>query len=282
MTALSWGIKTSPQHVTWESIVKVWQDAEGIDVIEHAWLFDHMAAIHGDVSGDCLEGWTALAALAAITKRLRLGLMVTGNTYRHPAVLAKIAATTDVISGGRLDLGIGAGWNEYEHESMGIPLYQPGERIRRLDEACDILKGLFQNETFSYDGRYYTLKEARCIPHPVQKPYPPIVIGGSGEKLTLKVVAKHADIWNYTGADVEEFKHKMNVLDEHCTAIGRNPADIVRSYQHRMKPGEYDWSVEDLKAYIDAGATHLVVILPQPYEDGIVQSAAEKIIAKVA
>ena len=118
----------------------VWRDADAIESIEHAWLFDHFAPINGHLDGPCLEGWTALAALAAETKRLRIGLMVTGNTYRHPAVLAKIAATVDVISNGRLDLGIGAGWNVYEHESMGIPLYAPGERIRRLGEACEIIR----------------------------------------------------------------------------------------------------------------------------------------------
>ncbi|MEJ7902175.1 MAG: LLM class flavin-dependent oxidoreductase, partial [Thermomicrobiales bacterium] len=170
MTTLSFGIKTSPQHVTYESMLKVWQEAEAIPVIEHAWLFDHFAPIQGDVAGPCLEGWTVLAAFAAVTERLRIGLMVTGNTYRHPAVLAKIAATVDVISNGRLELGIGAGWNEYEHSSMGIPLYQPGERIRRLGEACDIIKGLFTQPTFDFDGRYYQLKDARSEPKPVQKP----------------------------------------------------------------------------------------------------------------
>ena len=115
MAPLSFGIKTAPQHTTYEDMLRVWEEADGIPVIEHAWLFDHFAPIHGDVNGPCLEGWTLLSAYAARTRRLRVGLMVTGNTYRHPAVLAKIAATTDVISGGRLDLGLGAGWNEYEH-----------------------------------------------------------------------------------------------------------------------------------------------------------------------
>ena len=193
---LSFGVKTAQQQTTYPSILKVWQAAEANPVFEHAWLFDHFAPIFTDLDGPCLEGWTLLAALAAQTERLRLGLMVTGNTYRHPAVLAKTAATLDVISNGRLDFGIGAGWNEYDHTSMGIPLYPPGERLRRFEEACTVIKSLFTQRLTSFDGHYYQLNEARCEPKPVQQPYPPFVIGGAGEQVTLRIVAKHADIWN--------------------------------------------------------------------------------------
>lgn len=278
---VSFGIKTSPQHVTYEAMLKVWQEADGIPAVEHAWLFDHFAPIQGDLDGPCLEGWTVLAAFAAVTERLRLGLMVTGNTYRHPAVLAKIAATVDVISNGRLDFGIGAGWNEYEHASMGIPLYKPGERIRRLDEACEIVKGLFTQPTFDFDGRYYQLQEARSEPKPVQKPYPPFVIGGGGEQLTLRVVAKHADVWNYTGGSVEEFRHKVGVLHEHCAAVGRDPSEIVLSYQYRLKAGEFASAAGDLEGFIGAGATHIVLIIPAPYGDGVVAQVADEVIARV-
>ncbi len=278
---LSFGIKTSPQHVTYDAMLKVWREAEEIPVVEHAWLFDHFAPIQGDVDGPCLEGWTVLAAFAAETERLRLGLMVTGNTYRHPAVLAKIAATVDVISEGRLDFGIGAGWNVYEHESMGLPLYQPGERIRRLGEACEIIKGLFTQPTVDFDGRYYQLKDARSEPKPVQKPWPPFVIGGSGEQLTLRVVANHADIWNYTGGSVEEFRHKVSVLHGHCAAVGRDPAEITLSYQHRLRADDLTSSVSELQGFVDAGATHIVLVLPAPYPDGIVARVAEEVIAHV-
>ncbi|HEV2066378.1 MAG TPA: LLM class F420-dependent oxidoreductase, partial [Thermomicrobiales bacterium] len=273
---------TAPQHTTYEAMLKVWEEAEQIPSIEHAWLFDHFAPIQGDVDGPCLEGWTVLAAFAAVTQRLRLGLMVTGNTYRHPAVLAKIAATVDAISNGRLDFGIGAGWNVYEHESMGIPLYKPGERIRRLDEACEIIKRLFTQPTVDFDGRYYQLKEARSEPKPVQRPYPPFVIGGGGEQLTLRVVAKHADIWNATGGTVDEFRHKVRVLHEHCAAVGRDPGEIVLSYQHRLRAEDLSSSVGELQRFVDAGATHVVLYLPTPYEDGIVARVAEDVIAKVA
>jgi F420-dependent oxidoreductase-like protein len=277
----SFGIKTAPQHTTYEAMLKVWKEAEEIPSIEHAWLFDHFAPIQGDVAGPCLEGWTVLAALAAETERLRLGLMVTGNTYRHPAVLAKIAATVDVISNGRLDLGIGAGWNVYEHESMGIPLYKPGERIRRLDEACEIIKRLFTEPTVDFDGRYYQLKDARSEPKPVQKPYPPFVIGGGGEQLTLKVVAKYADIWNYTGGSVEEFNHKVEVLNGHCETVGRDASDIVLSYQHRVDLDDLGASVEALKRFAEAGATHFVLYLPSPHTEGMATLMAEEVIARV-
>jgi F420-dependent oxidoreductase-like protein len=278
---LSFGIKTSPQHTTYDAMLKVWQEAEGVPSIEHAWLFDHFAPIQGDVDGPCLEGWTVLAAFAAVTERLRLGLMVTGNTYRHPAVLAKIAATVDVISNGRLDFGIGAGWNVYEHESMGIPLYKPGERIRRLGEACEIIQRLFTQPTVDFDGRYYQLSDARSEPKPVQRPYPPFVIGGGGEQLTLRVVAKYADIWNYGGGSVEEFTHKVDVLREHCAAVDRDPGAIVLSYQHRIQVDDLASSVGEIQRFVDAGATHIVLYLSAPYPDGIATRVAEEVIAKV-
>ncbi len=281
MRPLRFGIKTAPQHTTYEEMFVVWEEAEQIPVIEHAWLFDHFAPIQGDVDGPCLEGWTVLAAFAAVTERLRFGLMVTGNTYRHPAVLAKIAATVDVISNGRLDFGIGAGWNEYEHASMGIPLYQPGERIRRLGEACEIIKGLFTQPTFDFEGRYYQMADTRSEPKPVQRPYPPFVIGGGGEQLTLRVVAKHADIWNYTGGSVEEFRHKVSVLHDHCAAVERDPAKIVLSYQHRLRAGDLASSIPEVQGFVDAGATHIVLVLPAPYPDGIVVQVAEEVIASI-
>jgi len=231
MPKLRWGVKIAPQHTTYEAMLDVWKEADATPVFEHAWLFDHFAPIFSDVDGPCLEGWTLLAAYAAQTTRIRVGLMVNGNTYRHPAVLAKIAATVDVISNGRLDLGIGAGWNEYEHTSMGIPLYAPGERIRRFGEACEIIKRLFTQHLTDFEGRYYQLKEARCEPKPVQKPYPPFVIGGGGEQLTLRIVARYADVWNFAGGPVETFKHKVDVLHRHCADVGRDPADIELSVQ---------------------------------------------------
>lgn len=275
---LSFGIKTAPQSTTYEAMKKIWLEADTIPSIEHAWLFDHFMPINGDITGPCLEGWSVLSAFAALTNRLRLGLMVTGNTYRHPAILANIAATVDVISGGRLDFGIGAGWNETEHSSYGIPLYTPGERIRRLGEACEIIKRMWTETAPSFEGRYYQIKDAYCEPKPVQKPTPPFVIGGSGEKLTLRIVAQYADIWNFVGGDVDYFKQKSATLDEHCAVVGRDPQAIQRSIQIQTNPQELATAREQTRGYIEAGATHIILGLRFPYPDGIVQRLNEEII----
>jgi F420-dependent oxidoreductase-like protein len=281
MPKLRWGVKTSPQHTTYEAMLKVWQEADRNTTFEHAWLFDHFNPIQGSLDGPCFEGWTTLAALAARTERLRLGLMVAGNTYRHPAVHAHMAATVDVISNGRLDFGVGAGWNEYEHNSMGIPLYAPGERIRRLGEACEITKRLFTQPLTDFEGRYYQLKEARLEPKPVQKPYPPFVIGGAGEQLTLRVVARYADVWNSMPGDVETFKRKLGILHDHCAAVGRDPGEIEPSVQARVDYGDLGATVATLRPLIDAGVTHLILMLTYPYPDGIVARLADEVVGRI-
>ena len=281
--ALTFGIKTAQQQNSYEEILKVWRAADEHPAFEHAWLFDHFAPIFSDLDGPCLEGWTLLAALAAETSHLRLGLMVTGNTYRHPAVLAKTAATVDIISNGRLDFGIGAGWNEYEHRSMGIPLYTPGERLRRFGEACEVIKSLFTEKLTTFSGRYYRLEEARCEPKPIQKPYPPFVIGGSGEQLTLRIVAQHADIWNYPspGTNIDEFKRKQQVLSDHCIAVGRDPAEVLISVQPRINYEDLEQSRQIIQGLVDAGATHVVLNLSAPYPDDIVPRLADGIVEKI-
>lgn len=281
MAKLSFGIKTAPQHTTYDAMLAIWCAADALPVFEHAWLFDHFAPIHSDVNGPCFEGWTLLAAYAAQTSRIRVGLMVTGNTYRHPAVLANTAATVDVISNGRLDFGIGAGWNEYEHTSMGIPLYQPGERIRRLGEACEIAKRLFTQHVTDFEGRYYQLKEARCEPKPVQKPHPPFVIGGGGEQLTLRVVARYADIWNFAGGPVEDFQRKTGILHDHCRTVGRDPAAIQLSVQVPVNYADLPATAQAVQGYVDAGATHLILNLRYPYPDDIVQRLADEVAPRI-
>lgn len=281
MAPLRFGIKTAQHHATYSDMLEVWKEADALPVFEHAWLFDHFAPIQGDLDGDCMDGWTMLGALAAETQHIRLGLMVTGNTYRHPAVLAKIAATVDVISNGRLDLGLGAGWNEYEHTSMGIPLYAPGERIRRFGEACEIIKRLFTQHLTDFDGRYYQLQEARCEPKPVQKPCPPFVLGGSGEQLTLRVVAEYADVWNFVGGDIDTFKHKQDVLGEHCAAVGRDPSTIERSIQATVDYDNLQNTTEHVQRFVDAGATHIILNLRQPFPKGIVTRLADEVVPRI-
>ncbi len=275
---LRFGFKTAPQHTTYDEMLRVWLEADEIPLLEHAWLFDHFMPLTTDYTGPCLEGWTLLAALAARTSRLRIGQMVTGNTYRHPAVLANMGATIDIISNGRLDFGIGAGWNEREHTAYGIPLYAPGERIRRLGEACEVIRLMWTEQAPTFEGKYYQIKEAYCEPKPVQKPYPPFVIGGSGEQLTLRVVARYAAIWNYAGGSIEDFKHKNEVLDEHCAKIGRDPEGIERSVQLVVNPQDWESTRQNTRNYIDAGATHIILNLRAPYPQNIAQSLAREVI----
>jgi F420-dependent oxidoreductase-like protein len=275
---LSFGIKTSPQFAEYDDMKRVWLEADQIPVIEHAWLFDHFMPIGNyDVTGPCLEGWSLLAAYAALTTRMRVGLMVTGNTYRHPAVLANIAATVDVISKGRLDFGIGAGWNVREHESYGIPLYKPGERIRRLGEACEIIRLMWTEKAPTFTGKYYQIQEALCEPKPIQK-LPPFVIGGGGEQLTLRVVARYADIWNIPGGSVEELLHKDAILKQHCAEIGRDSGEIARSLQLRVNVNDPEAAKAATRPYIEAGVTHFIVILTPPFPEKIAERVAETII----
>jgi F420-dependent oxidoreductase-like protein len=274
---LRFGVKTSPQYTTYADVLRVWQEADAQEIFEHAWIFDHFYPITvPDRTGPCLEGWTLLSALLARTERIRGGIMVTGNTYRHPAVLANMAATVDIISQGRLDFGIGAAWNQEEHDAYGIPLFAPAERIRRLDEACRIFRSLWTKEITDFDGQYYQLKQARSEPKPIQKPYPPIVIGALGEKLALRVVAIHADIWNFEGT-LEEFQHKNAVLNEHCEAIGRNPSTIERSVQFFVNPADFSADRATTRDFINAGATHIVLYLYPPFPKGIMRRMAEEI-----
>ncbi len=276
---LRFGIKTAQQFTTYEDILRVWTEADGIPSIEHAWAFDHFIPLGPDPTGPQLEGWTLLGALAARTERVRLGLMVTGNIYRHPAVLANIATTVDIISRGRLDFGIGAGWNELECSMYGIELYSTGERIRRLGEACEVIKLLWTQTVANFDGKYYHLEDARCEPKPVQKPYPPFVIGGGGEQLTLRIVAQYASVWNFAGGDVETFRHKSEVLDGHCAAIGRDPRTIERSIQWPINYNNMGEVRDDIRPYIEAGASHIILNLRAPYPERIVHTLAEEVVA---
>jgi F420-dependent oxidoreductase-like protein len=191
------------------------------------WLADHFMPNAEDTTAPWPEAWTTLSALAAVIPRIRIGTLVSGNTYRHPAILAKMAATVDHISGGRVVLGLGSGWQENEHEKYGIPFYTVNSRLRRLDEACQVINRLFLEDSVDFEGEFYQLKDAPLVPKPVQSKLP-LMIGGGGEKVTLKITAKHADEWNVWGT-VETLINKMKILDRHCDDIGRDPSQIQRS-----------------------------------------------------
>jgi alkanesulfonate monooxygenase SsuD/methylene tetrahydromethanopterin reductase-like flavin-dependent oxidoreductase (luciferase family) len=270
MTALSFGIKTSQMGVTYGQILRVWREADELAVFEHAWLWDHMVPLRGDIRGAALEAWTLLAALAAQTSRLRLGVIVTSNRLRSPTLLAKMAATVDQIADGRLVLGIGAGGSRVavqnpavrEFEAYGVPLVSPGEAAADLAQSCEIIRRMWtEDEPFDFDGPTIRLRGAVCEPKPVQKPHPPILIGGLGDQV-LRIVAEHADIWNYPGAPGQDFAERNKVLDGHCAAIGRDSGEIVRSMQTVVRcddPGEPAATRAVVLQMIDAGVRHIVL-----------------------
>jgi len=211
---------------TWSDILDSARRAEAVGY-DGVWFADHFMPNGADNGGPCQEVFTVLAGLAAAVPRVRLGSLVLGNTYRHPAVVAKMAATLDHVSGGRFVLGLGAGWQENEHRAYGIPFYTMPDRLQRLDEACRVIRSLLRDERSSFEGKFYTLDDAPLAPKPVQQPLP-IMIGGGGEKVTLRITARHAEEWNVWGT-VETLVHKMQILDRHCEREGRDPAAIQRS-----------------------------------------------------
>jgi len=274
---MRFAIKTSPQNTTFADVLAVWQAADDMDIFESAWTFDHFYPIFSDPTGPCLEGWISLAALAQATKRLRLGVLVTGNPYRHPAVLANMAATLDIISKGRLELGIGAGWNQEEADAYGIDLPPLKERMDRFDEACDVIVGLLSDESTTFHGEHYQLEDARCEPKSVQRPHPPVVIGGSGEKRTLRTAARVAQHWNYVGGPVEEYTRLKGVLAGHCAAIGRDPGEIMTSAHIRYdatKPGAL---VDEAAAFAEAGLDLGIIYIPSPHSPATLDDIAEAI-----
>ncbi|MCV7321788.1 LLM class F420-dependent oxidoreductase [Mycolicibacterium confluentis] len=240
--------------------------------------FDHFYPIAGDPAGPCLEGWTTLTALAQATTRLRLGTLVTGVHYRHPAVLANMAAALDIISGGRLELGIGAGWNELESGAYGIELGTVKERMDRFEEATEVLIGLLSQETTNFDGDFYRLKEARNEPKGPQRPHPPICMGGSGEKRTLRIVAKYADHWNFVIGTPGEFAHKRDVLWSHCTDLGRNPAEITLSAHVWVNP-EHDHQkvLAEVAGFAEEGLDLAILYLPPPLDPSALEPLATAI-----
>lgn len=275
---MRFAFKTSPQNTTWADMLAVWRAADDIDVYESGWTFDHFYPIFSDPTGPCLEGWTTLTALAQATTRLRLGTLVTGIHHRHPAVLANMAAALDIISGGRLELGIGAGWNEEESGAYGIQLGTITERFDRFDEACQVLIGLLSRDTVDFDGRFFQLKGARNEPKGPQRPHPPICIGGNGEKRTLLITAKYAQHWNFVGGTPTEFARKRDVLKAHCADVGRNPKDIMLSAHIRLSPDHnYRAVVEDAIALGAEGLDLAIVYLPVPFDPRIMEPLAETI-----
>ena len=250
------GVDVSQHQLSWAELRRrvVFAEEAGFD---GAWVFDHFKPLYGDRRGPCMEGWTLLAALAAGTDRIRLGALVTGVTYRHPSLLAAEAVTVDHVSNGRLELGVGAAWFAEEHHELGFDFPRAGERIDRLEEAIQVMKALFTADRADFDGRHYRLRDASYNPKPVQRPYPPIWVGGGGERRTLPVAARHADVWHGFGSPAVLVR-KSAIVDRAAEEAGRDPATVTRSTSLSIsEPRDEVRGTAD--ALREAGFSYLVV-----------------------
>jgi F420-dependent oxidoreductase-like protein len=277
---MRFGISTSPQRTTWDWMLEVWKRADDLEVFESGWTFDHLYPLMGDSTEDCLEGWITLTALLQETRRLRGGVLVTGMVYRHPGVLANMASTLDITSGGRLELGIGAGWNEEECGAFGIELGSMKERFDRFEEGLAVLESLLTNERTTFSGAHYVLQDAMNNPKPVQRPLP-ICIGGSGRKRTLPLAARYAHHWNFGGSDVAEFTACRGVLHEACAAIGRDPGEITCSVLVRAGD-DLGAMTRDVAGMEAAGADLALVSLPKSAPPSFVNDVATALAALAA
>jgi F420-dependent oxidoreductase-like protein len=221
------GLDVAQHQLQWPELVDRVQFAEKAG-FDGAWVFDHFTPLYGDPNGPCLEGWTALAGLAALTSRIRLGVLVTGITYRHPSILATEAITVDHISNGRLELGVGAAWHQPEHEALGIAFPPIKERAERLEEGIQVMRLVMTKDRATFEGHHYQLRGASYHPRPLQRPHPPIWIGASGEQLMLPIVARQADAWHAFGSD-QSLSAKSRLLDQLAEKAGRDPRSILRS-----------------------------------------------------
>jgi F420-dependent oxidoreductase-like protein len=260
------GLKYAPMATTPERMREVWTAADQAG-FDHLWIMDHFMPLVRSATGwyqfaptdSVFEAWTTLAAMAEVAKRIRIGVNVTGNLYRYPAVLAKTVATVDRFSGGRVEFGIGAAWAEFEFTALGIPFPPARERMDRLAESLDVLKLLWTQDVAEYDGVHYHLKGAISEPKPLQKPHPPIWVGGSGEKRLLRIAAQHADVWNIVGGTPDEALRLSKVLDGHCEDVGRNPAEIRRSIGVPFRPDDPDRTRREAEALVERGFTELLI-----------------------
>jgi F420-dependent oxidoreductase-like protein len=276
---LRFGIHSGQQNAaSFEEYLAIWKFAEEVG-LDWASVFDHFQPIQSDPTGPCYEGFTLLAAMAAHTTTLRCGIIVAGVTYRHPAVLANMATTIDHVSGGRMELGVGAAWNEDEHREYGIPFPRIGVRMDMLDETCRILRALWTETRANVTGKHFTITDALCEPKPLQDPIP-LWVGGSGEKRTLRIVAEHATGWNTFFGDVAEYRHKLDVLERHCEAVGRDPAEIRKQIVIRIDVAAGQTSeqlVEALLPHKELGVEDFLVSARPPADLATIERFAREV-----
>ena len=284
MNPVSFGISTGPQGIEWQVLRDIWKGADDIDLFETGWGNDHFFGFKdvmsgppfiGDPDQGAADGWMVLASLLHETKRIRGGVLVTGIHFRHPSVLAHMAATLDWSSGGRVEIGLGAGWSPEECEMFGVPLGTVKERLDRFEESVEIIVRLLSGETVTFDGEYFQLNEGVFTQLGPQVPHPPICIGGMGEKRTIPLAAKYAQHWNYEGTDPEVLKQKVDVLRNCCEAIGRDPNEIRISGKVRFSNAESpNVLTERAKKMIEAGANIVLVSFPRPSTPEMVEPVA--------
>jgi len=300
------GIQTPNQGTTWDDLVATWKEADALGY-NSAWVFDHFITIFGNQDGPCLEGWTLVSALAAETSRLQVGVLVTGNTYRNPALLAKMATTVDQVSHGRLALGIGAGWFERDHTAYGFAFGTAHERARKLAEALEVINKLWTDDHPSFHGKYYSLDHAPFAPKNVQKPHPPIIIGGQGERWIVPLVARYGDGWNaVSGVSPDGIRERRRIIDDECRRIGRSPCPtyvsvllplvaitniplagpVVRFGARAVVKKEVAQSIladspdairDRIRTYVDAGASEIILSLRPPFDRELVRRFAQEI-----
>lgn len=264
---MRYSFKAWSQDIDWSTLADTWERADQQGIWDVVWLNDHLYPPKSAPERPIMEAWSLLAAAATVTNRIRFGTMVTANTFRHPAVLAKTAATIDHISDGRLLIGIGTGWHEEEHTAYGIPLPPLTERFQRLEETFAIVHGLMTEEVFDFEGQHHRIFGARFEPKPVQKPRPPFVVGGAGMNKTIPLAARWADHWNYPDYvyDPDDFGVKLKRLREVCSETGRDVDEIEVSVQFRSN-GDVGEVLERADAYEEVGADHLLVSFSPPLD----------------
>ena len=297
-----------PQGATWPELCSASAEVDALGY-DSLWLYDHFIALGAAPTVPVFDGWTAVAALGALTARTRLGILVTSVTHRNPAVLAKMAATLDHLSDGRAILGLGAGWHEAEHRAYGIPFPSAGQRLDLLDEACTVIRSLFERDVTTFEGKSCSVRDAVLWPKPIQKRLP-ILIGGGGERRTLRIVAEHADLWNAFGTP-DVVRDKLVVLRRHCESVGRDPTtigitlnvgviirDSVAGVQTRLdeigdvanfpdyaaanKPwGGPDLVAERLAEYTRAGVSEVIAVMPAPYDRETIERLATEVRPRV-
>ncbi|MFM7143179.1 MAG: LLM class F420-dependent oxidoreductase [Alphaproteobacteria bacterium] len=304
---IRFGIQTPQEGASWEALAAHWKEAErlGYDTV---WLDDHFHGVVTPPGADQLEAWVTMAALARETSTIRFGTLVFCNSYRHPSLTAKMAASLDAISGGRLEMGLGAGWFESEYTAYGYDFPPMRTRLEQLSEALEICRRMWTEDRPSFEGRHYRIDRPWVRPAPVQRPHPPIVIGGGGEKVLLRLVARHAQVWNMGGSPAE-FAHKIAVLDRHCAEVGRDPAEIERSWfgpllidddgarldarlrrraersggigaamDEKMIAGTPERVIERIREYVALGVTHFIAMFGRVDDLRATRLFAERVI----